>query len=98
MMSDAPAPELAPLHDKGDLQKAHGHCHRHTGLTPVSFQHAMSLELLNLCRTPETRCVSGPGGTQCGAGASQLAVSAAWSSDASPRLPSTAGLSSVTAA
>lgn len=86
MTSDTPGPDLAPLHDKADLQKAYGQCYRRTGPMPVSFQHAMCPKLLNSGGMPEALWLSVLGGEQRRAGASYLTVSAVWSGDVSPQL------------
>lgn len=98
MMSNTPGPNLAPLHDKANLEKAYGQCYGCTGPMPKSFQGAMGPELLNSGGMPEAWWVSALGGEQCRAGASYLIVKAVWSGDVSPELSYAASLSSVAAA
>lgn len=69
-MSDTLGPDLAPLHDKGDLQNVYGQCCACTGPMPISIQCAMCTELLNSGRMPETQWLSTLGGQQRRAGAS----------------------------
>lgn len=75
-MSDTPGPDLAPLHDKANLQNVYGQCYGCTGPMPISIQHAMRTELLNSGRMPETQWLSALGGEQRRAGASYLTVNA----------------------